>query len=107
MSYPVDVNDIQHDLKIWTEKTFPQRTMGSILAHLRSEIAEIEENPDDIMEFADAFMLLFDAVSYQGFHMSEVYRAMDRKLEINKARKWGRPNAEGFVEHIKESSCQP
>ena len=103
MSYPVDVNDLQYDLKSWTEKQFPSRNMRSILNHLRKEIAELEEAPDDIMEFADCFMLLFDAASYQGLHMSDIWRAMGEKLEINKARKWGKPNSEGFVEHIKQS----
>ena len=103
MSYPVDMNDLQYDLKTWTEKQFPQRTLQSILAHLRKEISELEESPDDIMEFADCFMLLCDAASYQNIAMSDIWRAMGEKLQINKNRKWGKPNSEGFVEHIRSS----
>ena len=100
MGYPIDMNDLQNDLKAWTEKQFPTRNMGSITNHLMSEIGELLENPNDIMEFADCFMLLVDAASYQGIHMSDIWRAMGEKLEINKKRKWGEPNKQGFVEHI-------
>lgn len=52
-------------------------------------------------EFADCFMLLFDAAAH--FHLTvEAIRAqMERKLEINKQRKWGTPDDNGVVEHIK------
>lgn len=100
MGYPIDMNDLQHDLKKWTEKQFPSRNMESITNHLKSEIGELLENPTDIIEFADCFMLLVDAASYQGIHMSDIWRAMGEKLEINKKRKWGEPNEQGFVEHI-------
>lgn len=104
MSYPFDINDLQCDLKQWTEKQFPQRTMASILAHLRKETHELEAAPKDIMEFADCMMLLLDAASYQGIHASDILRACGEKLVINKARKWGAPNAQGFVEHIRQDS---
>ena len=100
MSYPIDMNDLQYDIKAWTERQFPERTLHSILRHLESEIKEIENKPDDIMEFADAFMLLLDAASFQGIHMGDIWRAMGEKLEINKKRKWGKPNSQGFVEHL-------
>jgi hypothetical protein len=102
VSYPIDINDLQHDLKTWTEKQFPQRTTNSILAHLRKETTELEEDSQDIMEYADCMMLLLDAASYNGIHASDILRACYDKLEINKARKWGNVNSDGFVEHIKE-----
>lgn len=101
MGYPQDPNDLQHDLKTWTEKTFPKRTFSSILRHLESEIKELEKQPTDIMEFADCLMLLIDAASFQSIHLSDIITATREKLEINKKRKWGRPNAEGYVEHLK------
>ena len=101
MSYAVDMNDLQYDLKSWTEKQFPTRSLESITNHLKKEIQELLDDPDDIMEFADCFMLLLDAASYQGHKMSDIWRAMGKKLEINKNRQWGEPNEEGFVEHIK------
>lgn len=102
MSYPIDMNDLQYDLRKWTGKQFPERTMHSILSHLKSEIEELEAAPKDIMEFADCFMLLLDAASFQDIYMSDIWRAIGEKLEINKKRDWGNPNADGFVEHIKE-----
>lgn len=101
MSYPTDINDLQHHLSAWTSKTFPSRTTASIMAHLRSETLEVEKSPDDVTEHADCLMLLMDAASLRGIAFSEVISAAIDKLEVNKRRKWGKPNAEGFVEHLK------
>jgi len=103
MSYPTDMNDLQYDLRKWTEKQFTTRDMNSILRHLEKEILELEAEPKDIMEFADCFMLLLDAASFQDIYMSDIWRAIGEKLEINKKRKWGKPNADGFVEHVKHT----
>lgn len=100
MSYPIDMNDLQYDLRQWTEKQFPTRSMRSILAHLREEIQELEDQPKDIKEFADCFMLLLDAASFQEIYISDIWRAAGEKLIENKDRTWGEPNEEGFCEHI-------
>lgn len=100
MSYPTDINDLQYDLKTWTEKQFPQRNTASIMAHLRKETAEVEAEPLDIMEYADCMMLLLDAASYNGLHASDILRACGENLVINKSRKWGKANDQGFVEHV-------
>jgi len=102
MSYLIDINDLQFDLKSWTEKQFPQRTTSSILAHLRKETEEVEGDPKDIMEYADCMMLLLDAASYNGVRASDILTACYTKLSINKKRNWGSPNDQGFVEHVKD-----
>lgn len=103
MSFPDLYEDVlQANLREWTEKQFPTRNLHSILAHLHKEIAELEQKPDDMYEFADCFMLLFDAASFQNKRMSDIFIAIEQKLEINKKRKWGEPNSEGFTEHIRE-----
>lgn len=100
MSYPSDINDLQHELKCWTEKQFPNRDTASICAHLRKETYEVLEAPKDVMEYADCMMLLLDAASYNGVRSSDIVRACYEKLAINKDRKWGEPNDQGFVEHV-------
>ena len=101
MSYSIDMNDRQYELAQWTSKQFPKRSMHSIISHLRTELTELEESPTDIMEFADCFMLLLDAASFQKLAISDIWTAIGRKLEINKARVWGKPNEDGFVEHVR------
>ncbi|MFL9499192.1 dATP/dGTP pyrophosphohydrolase domain-containing protein [Rhodopseudomonas palustris] len=45
----------------WSFRTFgPPRGIAGSVAHLRKEIAEIEANPGDILEYADAATLIFD-----------------------------------------------
>jgi hypothetical protein len=103
MTYPTDINDLQYELKTWTEKQFPQRTTHSIAAHLRKETLELEAAPNDIMEYADCMMLLLDAASFNGIHASDILNACYEKLAINKKRTWGEVNDEGFVEHVRFS----
>jgi hypothetical protein len=98
---PLYVEDLQDQLKDWTEKQFPSRTTGSILAHLRKEIDEIESDPKDVTEYSDAQMLLMDCASRNGINFADVFRYCPVKLEINKSRTWGEPNEQGFVEHVK------
>ena len=57
------------------------------------------------MEIADCFMLLLDSAHHVGITHNEILQATKEKLEINKKRKWGNPDENGVVEHIK--SFQP
>lgn len=89
------------------QKNFSKKTFGkdyklsSVLAHLRKETKEIEKDPDDIEEWADAFLLLSDGLWRAGHSFEDLLKASKEKLEKNKRRKWGKPNNEGVVEHIK------
>ena len=90
-----------NDWAAWEAEQFPQSTTRSRLKHLEKEVGELLETPDDIMEYADAMALLMLAAKSQGFEFTDILRAMRVKLGINKARRWGKPNADGFVEHIR------
>lgn len=94
-----------------SQKRFSLKTFGSAkdrpfsgpLNHLKREIDEAIES-GDISEFADMFLLLID-----GFHRrfpsnnaDSMIAAARKKLEINKARKWGKMDSEGVSEHIKD-----
>jgi len=52
-------------------------------------------------EFADCFMLLMDAAAHYPITMDAACAAIKRKLEINKKRKWGKPDKNGVCKHIK------
>ncbi|ALN97231.1 DUF550 domain-containing protein [Flavobacterium psychrophilum] len=91
----------------WQTKTFGQATSLSKLSHLKQEIEElifeIENNgKGKKLEFADCFILLFGAAASDGMTYEEICNVVDEKMEINKKRKWGVPNENGVVNHIKK-----
>ncbi len=71
---------------------------------LTSEALEkfIELRHEKIIEYADCLLLLLDAISCEKLSVKVIVRAAYEKLEINKTRKWGTPDANGIIEHIKE-----
>ena len=95
----------QQELGDWAENTFPGQTVAGKLAHLAREVEEVIANPHDIMEYADCFLLLIDAARLRGIKASAIVAHAVDKLEINKRRKWGEPNADGSVEHCKDQGA--
>lgn len=86
----------------WSLSTFGIRGPQGPINHLKSECDEILEDPTDIEEFADAFLLLQDAAWRAGFLMSELFVAAVKKQEKNAKREWparGQTNSLGFTEH--------
>jgi predicted house-cleaning noncanonical NTP pyrophosphatase (MazG superfamily) len=83
----------------WQEETFPQATTKSIAAHLLREAQELMQNPDDSEELADILLLVGHLAHKLGINpaMETMY-----KLKKNMARKWGSPDTEGVVEHVRD-----
>ena len=74
-------------------------TMQSRIAHIRRELEEIEADPYDGSEIADVILLLMhQARSYNIDLMADLLAKAD---EV-RTRKWGEPDHEGVVEHIRE-----
>lgn len=108
------MQDLIDEIMDFQVKTFPTSTPISKLHHLAKEIPELIEelekhynNFGDIeateMEFADCFLLLFGAAAMYGLNEDSIKNAIYRKLVINRARKWGKPDEKtGVVLHIKE-----
>lgn len=86
----------------WAEATFPHSTPESIVAHLRREVEElataVAEREGIIWEASDCALLLLHLAHKRGFSLDEAARS---KLETNRLRTWGRPDAEGVVEHVR------
>ena len=53
-----------------------------------------------LFEFADAYMLLLDSAWHFGISIKTLLEYTQKKLEINKKRKWGKPDKNGVIEHI-------
>ena len=100
----------------FSDKTFgADRSYIPVLYHLKKEVKELIESATQFdlakhndaeiatcLEFADVFLLLIDAArkfDLDAFHLITWSRM---KLEINKTRKWGQPDENGVVEHIRE-----
>lgn len=96
--------ELQDRIAEWSIPTFPEQTVSSKITHLRRELSELEDNPTDIAEFADCFMLLMDTARIAGFNMTEIFEATTCKLWINKGRKWGPPDADGVCQHIDDDN---
>ena len=87
----------------WSTQTFADERLPDVLAHLLHEVREeLIPDPYEIDEYADVYLLLLDALAHAGFEYCALILAAQTKLEINKKRKWGKPNAQGFVEHLRE-----
>jgi phosphoribosyl-ATP pyrophosphohydrolase len=93
----------------WQKEVFPQATPISKRHHLQKEIVELvaaieTKLFDRKYEYADCFFLLFGAAAADGLSYEDIIKAIDEKFEINKNRKWGKPDANGVVEHIKDKT---
>ena len=116
---------LMNDIAEWSDATFGISQRNPAIAyHLKKEIDELIEalkererirHDDSIgigeysrivtnldMEFADCFMLLLDSASHAGLSAHTLINVTLHKLAINKNRKWGKPDKNGVIEHIKK-----
>ena len=89
----------------WQRETFGQATALSKMHHLKEEVGELtaaieHELPEKHLEFADCFILLFGAAASDGMTYEDICQAIDEKMTINRARMWGKPDANGVVKHV-------
>ena len=89
------------------QKKFSAMTFGryyrvhAVIKHMRKELDELAAKPNDIMEFADMFLLLLDALWRQGFSINQLLAAAYEKLHVNRKRKWKKPDKGGVIEHAR------
>lgn len=87
----------------WSKKTFGagRRTKG-IIAHMRKELEEVEQNPDDLIEWVDLVMLSLDGYWRHGGTFATLVRDLERKQKINKRRVYPFPQSEDVPsEHVR------
>ena len=89
--------DFQREVGEWGNLTFPKGTPDSLVAHLKKEVDELGETHDP-EEAADCLLLLLHHAHKCGYDLViETFR----KFKTNKLRKWGEPDENGVVEHIR------
>ena len=98
------VSEFQSEVSKWAFQTFPHQTPHSKMTHLRKEIDELAEDTSDGEEMADCFILLLNLAEMAGVDLMTEAR---RKMEINRKRKWGAPDADGVCHHLKQNSDHP
>lgn len=91
-------DSFQEEVGQWADKTFKKSTTGTVLMHLKREVAELEES-GTADEVADCVLLL---IHYAHKKSISIFEECVKKHKVNKQRKWGKPDAEGVVEHKKE-----
>jgi NTP pyrophosphatase (non-canonical NTP hydrolase) len=114
-----------NEISEWSDNTFGELQRNpAIVHHLKKEVDELIQALDYThllgidesvgagefgrqlsktkMEYADCFMLLLDSAHHFGLNAENILELTREKLGINKARKWGKPDVNGIVEHIRE-----
>ncbi len=107
------VNKLQDSIGGWGEETFKHtfEHLPAIHAHVKREVDElqheIETTPECCgregiaEECADVFILLCSIAHICGFGLQD---AVESKMAVNYCRKWGEPDFDGVVEHVKEGA---
>ena len=109
------LEDIIYMIGQWSEETFKKQSSVSKLKHLQKEVVELieecEKDRNDALtsininlEFADCFILLLDAARKEGLNAEDILITIAHKMKINKERKWGPPDKDGVVQHIREET---
>lgn len=114
-----ELQKLMDSQKVWSDNTFNNGEFSHgrslpISHHLQKESKELTEaienyldSPSDSTskcvqeELADCFLLLLDCTAHIGFSVQSLMLLASEKHEINKKRQWGKPDANGVVEHIK------
>ena len=116
-----DIQELQNKIKEWSDNQFSEgifthERVLPITHHLKKEVQELIDelvnagngdldnyNYNRVKEeYADCFILLLDSASHFDLSVKDLYKASMDKLEENKKRRWGKPDKNGVVEHIKD-----
>lgn len=98
---------IYNEVVAWQKQTFPKSNAVSKVLHLEDEVKELLESlalnhKDTHLEYADCFILLMGSADAYNLSFKDIVNSIKTKMEINKQRKWGEPNVDGIVKHIKD-----
>lgn len=100
----MDLTQHLYRLRAFSKGNFgPDPRTAGIIDHIKKELVEIENNPDDLEEWIDLAILAFDGAWRRGFSPEDIVSMLLRKQEINESRTW--PNwrdvpADKAIEHI-------
>ena len=96
------IRGLQTACKEFTDERFPDESAAGVLEHWRDEIKEIQAEPFNLTEHADALMLHLCYLSHHGLDIQDVIAAAWAKLEINRGREWT-DTGNGHYTHVPTS----
>lgn len=89
----------------WSEATFgPGPRTAGVLAHIRKELKEIEDAPDDAEEWIDVVILALDGAWRSGRSSQEIVDVLNAKYKKNRNRQWPdwrTADPDGPIEHVR------
>lgn len=77
-----------HDQAQWGLETFGPGYRPGTIAHIRKELIEIEADPSDCEEWADALILVLDGAMRAGHQPSTIIDTYHTKMLKNRLRTW-------------------
>lgn len=101
-------HETQATITKWRDETFGQRKSNmqhalraqKEMVELLEELATDDASPKAAAEIADIFIVLYGLAAHLGV---DIHEEIDRKMAINRARKWNLDGA-GSGYHVKEGS---
>lgn len=71
------------------------------LEHLLEEVRDLQRNPYDIEAQVDVYILMCAISAETGFNIDEITQGIDSKQNINEAKEWNPPDAQGITRYKK------
>jgi NTP pyrophosphatase (non-canonical NTP hydrolase) len=119
----MELQELMNEISEWSDATFGEGQRNpAIVHHLKKEVPELIQAIDKYQkgntiktpykdankllkdvwgEYADCMMLLLDSAHHFGLTADRLLHITKQKLEVNKQRKWGKPDCNGVVEHVR------
>ena len=85
---------LARDQSKWSQETFgsdAERGPIGALKHLQAEAQEAIDQPADITEYADCYLLIMDAARRAGFAFPQLIDAAVAKHRVCEGRNWPKP----------------
>ena len=95
--------ELLREVGAWAQRAFPNESVQGKLEHLQEEVNELRENTNDKEEWADCFLLLFDAARKNGYTFDDIANLILRKYQKNLKRSWKEDSA-GVYHHFEEAA---
>jgi len=92
----------QKSVGVWGDATFPNADIKAKVCHLKKEVKELENASTECgiaEETADCFLLLLHIAHKSNF---DLLAAAQIKMIVNRKRKWGKPDNDGVIEHVRD-----
>ena len=89
----------------FSERTFgPGARTAGVIDHIRKELREIEDKPQDLSEWIDVVILALDGAWRAGYSPEEIVTALIAKQNKNETRQWPdwrTTSTDKAIEHVR------